>query len=118
MLADLQAGRTSRVDACDAHPDLLRAARHHGEASELPCPVCRHAAPLTQVTFVYGDGLGDASGRACVRRDFGALAAAYGEVTAYTVEVCRHCGWNQLVTSAVYGEPLRRAAPRRRVAQQ
>lgn len=117
-LADLRAGRTSRLDACDAHPYLLRAARHHGEPTDVCCPVCRHLEPLTHVTYVYGDGLGEASGRACARRDFGALAAAYGELTAYTVEVCQHCGWNQLMSSAVYGEPLQRGSRRRRVAQQ
>jgi hypothetical protein len=116
-LTDLLAGRSSRLDACDAHPYLLRAARHHGEPTDVSCPVCRHADPLTHVTYVYGDGLGEASGRACATRDFGALAAAHGEIRAYVVEVCQHCSWNHLVSSAVYGQARPRTAGRRRTAE-
>ena len=38
----------AREDHCDADPYLLRAARHHGEATERPCPICR--AELVHVT--------------------------------------------------------------------
>ena len=40
-LASLQAGRTTLADVCDAHPYLLRAAKHHGEPTEDRCPICR-----------------------------------------------------------------------------
>lgn len=113
VLTGLAAGRSFRADVCDADPYLLRAARHHGEPTDTACPVCHHAEPLTRVTYVFGDGLGEASGRACAQRDFAALAAAYGELTAYVVEVCRHCSWNHLVSSAVYGHPLARPERRR-----
>jgi hypothetical protein len=115
-LADLAHGRADRQDVCDAHPYLLRAARHHGEATETPCPVCRHAEPLTRVTYVFGEGLGESSGRACATRDFADLAAAYGEITAYVVEVCRQCSWNHLVSSTVYGE-MQPKVTRRRAAR-
>ena len=83
----------------------------------MPCPVCRHTDPLTRVTYVYGDGLGEASGRACASRDFAALAAAYGQIRAYVVEVCLQCSWNHLVTSAVYGQARSRPASRRRAGE-
>ncbi len=104
VLADLRRGRVSLLDVCDAHPDLRRAARHHGEATETPCPVCRNADPLVRVTHVYGDGLREASGRACAARAVAELARTHGELTAYEVEVCLHCSWNHLVTRAVFGE--------------
>ena len=40
VLRDLRAGRRDREDVCDAHPELLRAGRHVGEAVPRPCPVC------------------------------------------------------------------------------
>ena len=33
-LVELARGRLSAADACDAHPDLLRAARYHGEPTD------------------------------------------------------------------------------------
>lgn len=103
VLADLFAGRVSSTDVCDAHPYLLRAAKHHGEASDTRCPVCRHAEPLVHVTYVYGDALGEASGRARATPQLAAIARQYGEVRVYVVEVCPHCSWNHLVSSHVRG---------------
>src|SRR3954471_2416526 len=48
-LADLAAGRVARREVCDAQPYLLRAARYHGQPTQEPCPVCRHA--LVHVTY-------------------------------------------------------------------
>lgn len=103
VLTDLLAGRTARADVCDAHPYLIRAARYHGEPSTTRCPVCRHAEPLTHVTYVYGDGLGPASGRPRPTGQLARIAAEHGPVTVYVVEVCVHCAWNHLVSSHVRG---------------
>ncbi|WP_261567457.1 DUF5318 domain-containing protein [Frankia gtarii] len=102
-LADLHAGRVSPLDVCDAHPYLLRAAKYHGEPTSKRCPVCRGADPLIHVTYTYGDELGESSGRARATKDLPALAARYGELRVYVVEVCRPCGWNHLTTSYVIG---------------
>ena len=32
--------RLAKLDACDADPMLLRAAKYHGEQAKVPCPVC------------------------------------------------------------------------------
>ena len=40
-LASVLAGRTTVTDVCDAHPYLLRAAKFHGEATDVTCPICR-----------------------------------------------------------------------------
>jgi hypothetical protein len=101
-LADLFTGRASTLDVCDAHPYLLRAAKHHGEPTEEQCPVCRKER-LTHVTYAYGDELGESSGRTFASKSVARIAAEYAEVAVYVVEVCRGCGWNHLTTSFVVG---------------
>jgi hypothetical protein len=101
-LVDLANGRVSTADACDAHPDLLRAARYHGEPTDTRCPVCRKE-PLTRVTYAYGDELQHASGRARSSRSLDALAARFAQLRIYVVEVCRSCGWNHLCLSFMIG---------------
>ncbi|HSV66210.1 MAG TPA: DUF5318 family protein [Mycobacteriales bacterium] len=102
LLADLYAGRTSVMDVCDAHPYLQRAAKYHGEASEVACPVCRKER-LTHVNYVYGDELKAASGQAKSTIELPRMAMDYGEFTVYVVEVCRTCGWNYLSMSFQLG---------------
>lgn len=103
VLRDLRRGALTRLDVCDAHPELLRAGRHVGSASDEECPVCS-AAELRLVSYVYGDKLKTANGR-CVA-DGGELArlgAAHDEFSRYVVEVCLDCGWNHLVRSELLG---------------
>jgi hypothetical protein len=102
-LVELQRGRVSRSEVCDAHPYLLRAATHHGEPAEKRCPVCRGERPLIHVTYAYGDELGESSGRARAQRDLVALSLRCSDVRVYVVEVCRACSWNHLVTSYSLG---------------
>ena len=49
-------GRLSRLDVCDAHPELLRAARNVGRPTGETCPICEEA-DLVDVTFVFGSRL-------------------------------------------------------------
>jgi hypothetical protein len=118
-LAGLFTGKVSALDACDAHPYLLRAAKHHGEPTDRSCPVCK-ARKLTAVTYVYGDELGEASGRVRPTRELDRLEDVYAELAVYVVEVCESCSWNHLITSYVVGtgerQPVRRA--RRRAAEE
>jgi hypothetical protein len=109
-LADLARGRLSAGDACDAHPDLLRAARYHGEPTETGCPVCRKER-LTRVTYAYGDELQHASGRARSSRSLDGLAARYAQLRIYVVEVCRSCGWNHLCLSFMIGTDVDATGP-------
>ena len=103
-LADVASGRVSRAEACDAHPYLLLAARHYGEATGVPCPVCerRHQR---HVHYVYGDELGKSAGQAKSRDELAELAHRYEEFDVYVVEVCPDCGWNHLIRSFVLGRP-------------
>ncbi|WP_084000759.1 DUF5318 family protein [Actinomadura kijaniata] len=102
VLAELRAGRLARDEACDAHPYLLRAARHHGEPTDRPCPVCQQVR-LVHVTYVYGDELGHAAGQAKGAAELAEMAKEYGEFRVYVVEVCQGCAWNHLTVSYVLG---------------
>ncbi|MBA3619095.1 MAG: DUF5318 domain-containing protein [Actinomycetota bacterium] len=117
-LAALLNGARITTDVCDAHPYLLRAAKFHGEPTEQPCPVCRRE-PLTHVTYVYGDELGQYSGRVRATKELEPMAREHGEFRVYVVEVCQSCAWNHLATSYVLGDGVARGrARRRRVAEE
>ncbi|MQA93091.1 MAG: hypothetical protein GEV11_00085 [Streptosporangiales bacterium] len=102
VLADVAAGRTAVDDVCDPHPDLLRAARYHGESASASCPICQHGH-LTHVKYVYGDELGRYVGRVKQTDELAEMARQYSEFRVYVVEVCRACGWNHLTMSYLLG---------------
>jgi len=118
VLRDLRSGRVTRLDVCDAHPELVRAARYVGEKVQQPCPVCTSAG-LAYVSYVYGDGLRAANGR-CISHpgELEKLGATYDEFICYLVEVCPDCGWNHLVRRELHGrrhdQPTRPRAARTR----
>ncbi|GGC63836.1 hypothetical protein GCM10011410_15340 [Hoyosella rhizosphaerae] len=113
VLADVYAGRIGVGEVCDASPYLLRAAKFHGQSSEVVCPICRKEH-LTLVSWVFGDRLGTISGSARSEDEITRLALAKEEFTVHIVEVCRTCGWNHLVQSYVLGEAVpKRARPQR-----
>ena len=124
LLRDLERGTVTRLDVCDAHPELLRAARHVGDPADHRCPVCsgRH---VRFVSYVYGDQLRQANGRCIVHpSELERLDAAHEEYTRYVVEVCPDCGWNFLTRRELHGNgqggsPRRRAgrAPARRSSE-
>src|ERR1035441_7138130 len=53
LLAKVAAGLLRYEDVCDAHPELLRAARNIGRKTGETCPVCSDAE-LVEVTYVFG----------------------------------------------------------------
>jgi hypothetical protein len=112
-LASLFHGGTIASDVCDADPYLLRAAKFHGEPTTVPCPVCRRHK-LTHVTYVFGDELGQYSGRVKATRELEPMAHEYGEFRVYVVEVCQGCCWNHLSSSYLLGDGVARAPVRRR----
>ena len=80
-LASVFAGHTTVADVCDAHPYLLRAAKFHGESTDIGCPICRKTK-LTHVTYVYGDELGRYEGRGKPGQEMAGEAGEYGEFRA------------------------------------
>jgi hypothetical protein len=101
-LTELRGGRLSRDEVCDAHPELLRAARNVGERTPTPCPVCA-AEPLVHVTYVFGDALRQANGRVWPRNGLADLHRSMDEVACYVVEVCTACYWNHLAQRYLLG---------------
>ena len=95
VLSEFRKGRVARHDLCDAHPELLRAAREVGDETAITCPVCEDAK-VRLVSYVFGPRL-PAFGR-CItsRRELQAIAKRSGEFSCYVVEVCPDCSWNHL----------------------
>jgi hypothetical protein len=121
VLRDLERGAVTRLDVCDAHPELVRAARHVGERADHRCPVCS-SRKLSYVSYVYGDHLRQANGRCIVHpSELERLDATNEEYTRYVVEVCPECGWNFLTRRELHGhgqDGTRRRRPgRARTAQ-
>jgi hypothetical protein len=95
LLREWRTGMVSWTDICDAHPELMRAAKHVGESSRRDCPVCGRAK-LKLVTYVYGDGLRDDNGRVWPLDVGLSMAADHPGCWCYVVEVCTECQWNHL----------------------
>jgi len=95
ILRDFDRGIISRFDICDAHPELLRAARYVGERSSRPCPVC-DKDDLKLLAYVYADDLKANNGRVWELDKALSLAADHRGARCYVVEVCVGCSWNHL----------------------
>ncbi|GAA0613317.1 DUF5318 domain-containing protein [Kutzneria viridogrisea] len=116
LLAEVYSGRVGTMEVCDASPYLVRAAKFHGQPTDVSCPVCRKE-PLTLVSWVYGDELKHVAGSARTPDELERMSSLYTEFTVYVVEVCRTCSWNHLVQSYVLGTGgVRARKPRRRTA--
>jgi hypothetical protein len=115
LVREVSRGVVRVADVCDAHPELLRAARNVGAPTDRACPICaladeRADVPrdetdaLRLVTYVYGDDLKRKSGHIVWNRtELDALAADHQSFTAYVIECCLVCGWNHLVESFLLG---------------
>jgi len=95
-LRSYRAGELSRHDACDAHPELIRAGREIGTETSDVCPVCEDAH-LRHVTYVFGPRLPSHGRCITLRGEMARIGKRKGEFTAYVVEVCPRCSWNHLV---------------------
>jgi hypothetical protein len=99
LIDQFRKGRVSRRDICDAHPELLRAARNVGkESSMLDCPVCE-VSKVSYVTYAFGSGL--PSGGRCIvdSREILKVKSRLrsSHLACYLIEVCPSCGWNHLI---------------------
>lgn len=97
------------TDNLQADTYLLRAARHHGEPSERPCPICRRTR-LVHLHYTFSDEFpAGTDGRLRHSSDLPTLAQGFGAFTVFLVEVCPTCSWNHLVMSYVLGDGKPRA---------
>jgi hypothetical protein len=95
VLQEFRKGRLSRLDVCDAHPELRRAAAGAGQPTREQCPICEDEM-LALVTYAFGPRL--PPGGRCVTnaREMAKLTRGRAQVTCYVVEVCPGCAWNHL----------------------
>jgi hypothetical protein len=102
LISEYRKGRLARHQVCDAHPELVRAARHIGSPVDTVCPICADAA-LVHVTYVFGARL-PAHGR-CVTTaaEMAKLDRRADQLMAYVVEVCPECSWHHLVRTVPVG---------------
>ncbi|MGD0320257.1 MAG: DUF5318 family protein [Acidimicrobiales bacterium] len=96
VVREFRKGRLSRLEVCDSHPELLRAARNVGVGLGEDCPICEETS-VVHVTYVFGPRL-PAHGRcASTPQELARLCGRADEVACYVVEVCPRCAWNHLV---------------------
>lgn len=95
LVSEFKKGRLAEHEVCDAHPELVRAARELGEPTSMTCPICEETQ-VVLVSYVFGPRL-PAHGR-CVSQkgELAKLAKRKGDLTCYVVEVCPNCSWNHL----------------------
>ena len=96
MINEFRRGRLRQDQVCDAHPELIRAAKNIGSEATSSCPICAESG-LRLVTYVFGPRL-PAHGR-CVStaKELNTLNGRTEELTAYVVEACIDCKWHHLL---------------------
>jgi hypothetical protein len=99
-------GRVSKDSVCDAHPELIRAARNIGEPSKTVCPICEEVN-VALVTYVFGHGLPKNGKCVTDRSDIVKLQRTGHEYTAYVVEACPQCRWHHLLRVLPIAVPKR-----------
>jgi hypothetical protein len=92
----VRSGRMAREDVCDAHPELLRAAKHIGRPTKESCPVC-DAESTVEVTYVFGAKLPPGGTCPSSKAELNRLLRREDPVHAYTVEVCTSCKFHHLL---------------------
>jgi hypothetical protein len=95
VIADYRKKRLAQHEVCDAHPELVRAAREVGEPTSLDCPICE-ASKVVLVTYVFGPGLPSFGRCITAKREMVELGRRREQLAAYVVEVCPACSWNHL----------------------
>ncbi len=95
VIADFRKKRLAQHEVCDAHPELVRAAREVGEATKLDCPICDEAK-VVLVTYVFGPGLPSFGRCITAKGEISKLDRRRERLAAYVVEVCPACSWNHL----------------------
>jgi Family of unknown function (DUF5318) len=110
VVRDVRNGKLQRTDVCDAHPELMRAARNIGRPTDEDCPICE-SSPMVAVTFVFGAGLPPGGRCPGTLRELQRLQRRPEPVVCYEVEACPECAWHHLMRRYPAGgrAPKRRA---------
>ena len=102
VLNEVKRGRLDRSDVCDAHPELLRAARGVGQVSDVVCPICEDAT-VRYLTYAFGPRMPAQGKLVETEKELARLDRGSAELQGYTVEACPACGWNHLQRSFAIG---------------
>ncbi len=109
-IRDYQRGRLSRLDICDAQPELLRVAVNLGRETSVDCPICEEIK-LVHVSFAFGPRLPPSGRPLTSNAELQALARSKDDVAFYVVEVCTQCGWNHMLRMFTSQTARRRPKP-------
>ena len=96
LINQVRLGRLGRDQVCDAHPELIRAARNVGTPTSTTCPVCEET-DLRLVTYVFGSRLPSHGRCVSTAKELRDLQRRSDELTAYVVEACVECRWHHLL---------------------
>lgn len=96
LLNEFRRGRVSRESLCDAHPELIRAARNLGEETSNRCEVCAESN-VVLLTYVFGHSLPRHGRLITERAEIAKLQRTGHDYAAYVVEVCPSCRWHHLL---------------------
>jgi Family of unknown function (DUF5318) len=106
LINEFRRGRLRQDQVCDAHPELIRAARNIGAPASIPCPICEEQE-LRLVTYVFGPKLPSHGRCVSTAKELQALNARPDELTAYVVEACVSCKWHHLLRVLPVGRARR-----------
>jgi hypothetical protein len=96
LINEYHRGRLRIDQVCDAHPELIRAARNVGTEASVACPICAEQQ-LRLVTYVFGHRLPSHGRCVTTAAELSALSQTSHELTAYVVEACVACRWHHLL---------------------
>src|SRR5437763_9578814 len=106
LISEFRKKRLAQHEVCDAHPELVRAARECGEPTSIECPICE-AANVVLVSYVFGPRL-PSFGRCITSKDeLAKLSRRTDQLSCYVVEVCPQCSWNHLARAFPVGRGRR-----------
>jgi len=106
VISEFRKGRLSRLDVCDAHPELLRAAANVGETSREDCPICE-TDKVRLVSYVFGSRLPPSGKCITSKGELAKLSRTSRDLACYVVEVCPSCSWNHLAQTFAIGPSSR-----------
>lgn len=107
LINEFRRGRLRQDQVCDAHPELIRAARNVGSESRVVCPICQES-PLRLVTYVFGPRLPSHGRCVSTAKEMAAINQRGDDLTAYVVEACVECRWHHLLRVLPVGAKRRR----------
>jgi len=115
VVRQVRRGQVEAIAVCDAHPELMRAARNIGRPSGDDCPICGDGR-IVHVTYVFGSGLPPGGRCPATAAELHRLCRRVEPVFCYEVEVCPCCSWHHLIAKYPAGghaPPASRSRQRR-----